>query len=202
MAEIETILDSSGNAYYPRTTAAAVSDTATGNLANTLAMSVRTSEEVTVENTPEDVDVYGDIATLKDSQNSTSAAVTELQNDIANIKNGETIVSKASTASTAADADKLDGKDSSEFGLKSNTFNYVLEAANWNKNIYTITIQGVTPTTNIEVCPSPTITEDEYNAMCSACILGGEQYDGSITLVAWGEVPTIDLNIVIIVRGD
>lgn len=199
MAEIETILDGDGNAYYPRTSAEAVSDTATGNLANTLAMSVRTSEEVIVEDTPEDVDVYGDIATLKDSQNSTSAAVTELQNDIANIKNGTTIVSKASTAD---DADKLDGKDSSEFGLKSNTFNYVLEAANWNKNIYTITIQGVTPTTNIEVCPSPAITEDEYNAMCSACILGGEQYDGYITLVAWGEVPTIDLNIVIIVRGD
>lgn len=147
--------------------------------------------------------VYKDSGeTLEEELNSIEQNRINTANEIANIKNGETIVSKASTASTAADADKLDGKDASEFGLKSNTFNYVLEAANWNKNIYTINIEGVTTTTNIEICPSPAITEDEYNAMCAACILGGEQYDGYITLVAWGEVPTIDLNIVIIVRGD
>lgn len=164
MAEIETILDGNGNAYYPRTTAAAVSDTATGNLANTLSMSVRTSEEVIVEDTPEDVDVYGDIATLKDGQNATSAAVTELQSDVEELRSKigsggsgstETFTNKTTSFNPDGSITEVSTLPDSTTSTKTTTFN-----ADGSITEQTTLPDGSTSTKTTTFNPDGSITEE------------------------------------------
>ncbi len=67
---------------------------------------------------------------------------------------------------------------------------------------YTLAVSGATANSNVEILPPVSMTEDQYEAMSEACIIGGTQAAGSITLVAWGEKPTINLPIRVILRGD
>ena len=89
---------------------------------------------------------------------------------------------------------------------KSITKSAVLPASGWTGTSapYTIrlTVPEATETNNIEVLPPTNLTTDQRDAMCNADIDGGVQGAGWIELVANDEKPTIDLPVVMIVRGD
>ena len=106
---------------------------------------------------------------------------------------------------SATDSDTLDGKHASDFALKS-TYTDVIIGTDWVGTeapySYTIDIQDVTDTCNIELVISPSITKEQYDVLAKACISSGTQAEGSVTIIAFGEKPTIDLPIRIIVRGD
>lgn len=81
-----------------------------------------------------------------------------------------------------------------------------LPAANWTGDAapysQTISVAGVTATSANEVLPGASITADQLEAFQDANIQDGGQAAGSITLLAYGDKPTIDLPARIIVRGD
>lgn len=91
---------------------------------------------------------------------------------------------------------------------KSVTHKVVLSAASWTGEAapynYDIPISDMDDTKNWEVTNSvdPLMTEEELNSFCEARIIAGNQSTGHINLVAYGEKPTIDINILVIVRGD
>ena len=91
---------------------------------------------------------------------------------------------------------------------KSVTHKVVLSAANWTGETapytYDIAIPEMNDTKNWEVTNSvdPLMTVEELNSFCEARIIAGPQSAGHISLLAYGEKPTIDINILVIVRGD
>ena len=48
----------------------------------------------------------------------------------------------------------------------------------------------------------PLMTESELTAFGEAKIIAGSQTTNTINLVAYGKKPTMDINILVIVRGD
>lgn len=85
---------------------------------------------------------------------------------------------------------------------KSTAVNTTISASGWSENTYILAVNGVTTTTNQEIIPAITITPEQLEALQSANIQDGGQANGSITLKAFGTVPTIDIPIRVIVRGD
>lgn len=77
-----------------------------------------------------------------------------------------------------------------------------LTASNWNSTNYIFSNQNITATNIVELIPSTTITTEEYEALQDAQIIGGAQAAGSITLKAMGAVPTINIPVIFIIRGD
>lgn len=77
-----------------------------------------------------------------------------------------------------------------------------LYAATWNNGTYTITNDLITSTSNQEIIPAVGITAEQYKAMGAAMIVDGGQSTGSMTLKALGTVPTVDIPIRIIYRGE
>lgn len=77
-----------------------------------------------------------------------------------------------------------------------------LYAETWNNGSYTITNDLITSTTNQEIIPAVGITKDQYKAMSAAMIVDNGQTTGSMSLKALGTVPTIDIPIRIIYRGE
>lgn len=81
-----------------------------------------------------------------------------------------------------------------------------LLASNWTGNIapysYTLELEEATESNIIEILPPTNLSMEQYEAMTEAGIVGGSQSVGKITLLAYGEKPTIDLPIQILVRGD
>ena len=65
----------------------------------------------------------------------------------------------------------------------------------------TITIEGVRENTDICILPSSNWTTDIIEAWGNAGILSGDQVEGSISLKAYGEKPSIDIPIIVLV-GD
>lgn len=68
--------------------------------------------------------------------------------------------------------------------------------------VYELSVSGVTASSNQEVLPATTVTADQLAAIQSANIVDGGQETGKIILKAFGDKPTIDLPIRIILRGD
>lgn len=79
--------------------------------------------------------------------------------------------------------------------------NWTGSAAPYN---YEITIPGMDEYKNWEVTNSvdPIMTVEELDAFCSARIIAGPQSTDKINLIAYGELPPCDINILVIVRGD
>ena len=81
-----------------------------------------------------------------------------------------------------------------------------LLAASWTGTsapyTYTLAVNGVTANSNQELLPALNITEEQLTALQAANIQDGGQAANSITLTAFGDKPTIDLPIRVIVRGD
>ena len=98
---------------------------------------------------------------------------------------------------TATEKSEWNGK-----AAKSNVVNITLAASGWADNVYIVTMDGVTATSNQEVLPAVNITAEQLDALQAANIQDGGQTAGNITLKAYGEVPTIDIPIRVIKRGD
>lgn len=77
-----------------------------------------------------------------------------------------------------------------------------LAASGWSGGSYTLAVEGVTATSNQEILPAVDITRDQLDALQKANIQDAGQAAGSLVLKAFGTVPTDDLPIRIIVRGD
>ena len=101
--------------------------------------------------------------------------------------------------------DKIDeqlGKVS-EGASKSVVVNAILNAANWNSGIYTWSNSNIKSATQIiELLPSQSITSDQLTALQGANIVGTSQAVGSVTFKAYGEVPTISIPVIFVIRGD
>ena len=77
-----------------------------------------------------------------------------------------------------------------------------LAANGWADGVYILTVSGVTATSNQEILPAVDITAEQLEALQGANIQDGGQAAGNITLKAYGDVPTIDIPIRVIKRGD
>lgn len=77
-----------------------------------------------------------------------------------------------------------------------------LAANGWSNGAYILTVSGVTATSNQEILPAVDITAEQLEALQAANIQDGGQAAGNITLKAFGDVPTIDIPIRVIKRGD
>ena len=83
---------------------------------------------------------------------------------------------------------------------------FILPASYWSGDTapYTCTlaITGVGTSSNQEFLPGIDITEEQLTALQAANIQDGGQSTDSVTLKAFGEKPTIDIPIRVILRGD
>ena len=87
----------------------------------------------------------------------------------------------------------------------STTTEVTLAAASWSGNsapyTYTLTVNGVTDTSTQEIVFATSINLDQLTAGQNANIQDGGQSANTIVLKAWGEKPTVDLPIRVIMRG-
>ena len=89
---------------------------------------------------------------------------------------------------------------------KSTIVSAVLFANNWSGDsapyTYTLSVTDVTTTSNQELLPALNITSEQLTALQAANIQDGGQTANTIILKAFGDKPTIDLPIRVILRGD
>ena len=93
-----------------------------------------------------------------------------------------------------------------DYAGTSETITATLLAASWTgastPYTYTLAVTGVTANSNQELLPALTITKEQLTALQAANIQDGGQAANSVTLTAFGDKPTIDLPIRVVVRGD
>lgn len=91
---------------------------------------------------------------------------------------------------------------------KSTSHKITLQASEWTGSEapfnYSITIPGMDAVKNWEVTnqTEPLMTEAELTAFGEAKIIAGSQTTDTINLIAYGKKPEIDINVLVIVRGD
>ena len=138
------------------------------------------------------------------AQASTDAAAAQASANSA--INSAAAASKAASDAAAAVTAEKERAEAAEKNLadsmKSTTISTTLYAETWNNGTYTITNDLITSTSNQEIIPTVGITAEQYKAMGAAMIVDGGQSAGSLTLKALGTVPTIDIPIRIIYRGE
>ena len=87
----------------------------------------------------------------------------------------------------------------------STTIEATLSAASWSGDsapyTYTLTVNGVTDTSTQEIVFATSINLEQLTAGQNANIQDGGQSANTIVLKAWGEKPTVDLPIRVIMRG-
>lgn len=85
------------------------------------------------------------------------------------------------------------------------TLSVTLASASWTGTAapysYTISNSAITATSNQELSPATSITADQLTALQNANIIDGGQAVGSMTLKAFGEKPSVDIPVRIIVKG-
>lgn len=84
-------------------------------------------------------------------------------------------------------------------GYVSQTVSLSLNASDWNSNQYTIQDLKIVTSKNITLSYPVAITDDQYEALSNASIRATAISNGSLTLTASGEVPTMDLPIELII---
>ena len=160
------------------------------------------------------------------SVNNKTGAVTLAKGDVGlgNVDNTSDVNKPISNATQAALNDKqakitasglLKGNGSggvttatkgTDYAGTSKTVTATLLAASWTGSsapyTYTLAVTGVTANSNQELLPALTITSEQLTALQAANIQDGGQAANSVTLTAFGDKPTIDLPIRVIVRGD
>ena len=77
-----------------------------------------------------------------------------------------------------------------------------LKAASWSSGTYTISDSLITAASYQEIIPAESITTDQMNALQRASLVQTAQAAGSITIKAFGTVPSIDIPIIVIFRGE
>lgn len=85
---------------------------------------------------------------------------------------------------------------------KSTIVETTLNASSWSGTTYTLTVEGVTDTSVQEVLPSVSITTAQLEALQGANLQDGGQTTDTIILKSFGDVPTIDIPIRVVLRGD
>jgi myosin heavy subunit len=160
-----------------------------------------------------------EFSTLKsDSQASTTAANTAADRANAAAQSvDDAIQGDIGPAIDSALSQKTDvaggiaGYDSTQTALtaksdKSSLVPITLSASGWTGDAapysQQISVEGVTATSANEVLPDASITADQLEAFQDANIQDGGQEAGKITLLAFGDKPSIDLPVRVIVRGD
>ena len=145
-------------------------------------------------------------ATNKASEASSSAtSANSSKNAAANsATNAGSAATRAESAAARAEkaADEAEAAAGGDYAGKSTMTEATLLAANWADGNYTLALDGVTATSNVEVLPGLNITAEELEALQGANIQDGGQAAGAITIKAFGDVPTIDIPIRVIVRRD
>lgn len=85
------------------------------------------------------------------------------------------------------------------------TLSVTLASASWAGTAapytYTISNSAITATSTQELSPATDITADQLTALQNANIIDGGQAAGSMTLKAFGEKPSVDIPVRIIVKG-
>lgn len=85
------------------------------------------------------------------------------------------------------------------------TLSVTLASASWAGTAapytYTISNTAITATSTQELSPATNITADQLTALQAANIIDGGQAAGSMTLKAFGEKPSVDIPVRIIVKG-
>lgn len=85
------------------------------------------------------------------------------------------------------------------------TLSVTLASASWTGTAapytYTISNAAITATSTQELMPATDITADQLTALQNANIIDGGQDAGSMTLKAFGEKPSVDIPVRIIVKG-
>lgn len=80
--------------------------------------------------------------------------------------------------------------------------NITLTSSDWSNGTYTISDSLITASSYQEIIPSESITSDQMNALQRASLVQTAQAGGSITIKAFGTVPSIDIPIIVIFRGE
>lgn len=90
-----------------------------------------------------------------------------------------------------------------EMKIETTEHTVTLTAQGWQGEVLpftqTVEITGITRTAEIGVTTTPDVTAEQLDVIQSAVILGGTQTDGSFTVQAFGEKPTVDLPILVVV---
>ena len=110
------------------------------------------------------------------------------------------VIGKPSTYPTTWD--EVIGKPSTFPPTPSVTKSITLTAASWSSGSYTIRDSLITATSNQEIIPAPSISADQYKALVKASIVATGQSVGAITIKAFGTVPSIDIPVTVIFRGE
>jgi hypothetical protein len=103
--------------------------------------------------------------------------------------------------------DKWGANDINDLNAKINSVveDKVLASTDWVGSTapftYTLTVSDVTLTSNQEILPGLNITATELEALQGANLQDGGQTNGSITIKAFGEKPTINIPIRVLKRG-
>ena len=139
--------------------------------------------------------------TFKDAHGNNLTNVSNLFTSGAYIK---AILDTTNNAAYIQNADTIAYLETRFSNLKSTKVNMILTASSWSSGQYTIANDNITATCPIELLPRENggITKDQLEALSSALIIGGTQAIGSIVLKALGDVPSIDIPITLIIRGD
>lgn len=102
---------------------------------------------------------------------------------------------------TAADKTRWNAK-----AEKSVTQSMTLYVSSWTGTLppytYNLNVSGVTASSNQDVLPGTSITQEQLEALQAANLQDGGQAAGRLTLRAWGDKPEINIPIRVIVRGD
>lgn len=85
---------------------------------------------------------------------------------------------------------------------KSTAATVILTAAGWVDNQQTLSVDGATATNIIEIAIDNTATLEQEAAFYAAALKDGGQDDGTITLNVSGRIPSVDIPILVIARGD
>ena len=121
-------------------------------------------------------------------------------------KRGETSDKFQDVITNIGSADKLGGLPASHYATKSTVMEETLAADSWTGSeapfTYTLTVEGVTETSIQEILPSISIVTEQLEALQSANLQDGGQFANTIVLKAFGDVPTINIPIRVVLRGD
>lgn len=78
-----------------------------------------------------------------------------------------------------------------------------IAANKWGGGLYTWLNANITSANQmIELLPSSTITANQLEALQAANIVGTQQAVGSVTFKAYGVIPTVDIPVIFVIRGD
>jgi hypothetical protein len=79
--------------------------------------------------------------------------------------------------------------------------NYTIRADSWNEDIYTISNSGIKTNSSLYISAPEDITQEQYDALASANLTSSDQTNGSLILRALGDIPTIDIPIIVTIQN-